>query len=31
VQLQASLDENAGLIAALKENIKGLESQLAHK
>lgn len=31
VQLQASLDENAGLIAALQENIKGLESQLAHK
>lgn len=30
-QLQASLDENVGLVAALRENIKDLESQLAHK
>lgn len=28
--LQASLDENTGLIAALRENIKDLESQLTH-
>lgn len=31
VQLQSSLDENTGLIAAMKENVKDLESQLAHK
>ena len=31
VQLQATLDENAGLIAALRENIKDLESKLEHK
>ncbi|KAI9562572.1 hypothetical protein GHT06_010026 [Daphnia sinensis] len=30
-QLQASLDENVGLVAALRENVKELESQLAHK
>lgn len=30
-QLQASWDENVGLVAALRENIKDLESQLAHK
>lgn len=31
VQLQSALDENVGLIAALQDNIKELESQLAHK
>ena len=31
VQLQANLDENTGLIAALRENIKDLESQSEHK
>lgn len=31
VQLQSTLDENVGLMAALRENIKDLESQLEHK
>ena len=30
-QLQASLDENTGLVAALKEDIKSLESTIEHK
>ena len=31
VQLQAALDENAGLAAALEENVQQLEAQLQHK
>lgn len=31
VQLQSTLDENSGLVAALQENIQQLEEQLRHK